>query len=96
MSNSIKQGHWFYLLAALLLFMQTFALWHDVTHPFHLASTQCDQMAAVENNSTKPPTSILLPSFIAQFTELSPINYCINIERRLDDSHSIRAPPIFS
>lgn len=96
MSNSIKQGHWLYLLAALLLFMQTFALWHDATHPFHLASTQCDQMAAVSHNSTKLTTPVLLPSFYAQFTEILPVNRFRAIERQFYGNHSIRAPPVFS
>lgn len=96
MSNSIKRGHWFYLLAALVLFMQTFALWHDATHPFHIASAECEQIAAIGHSPTKLSSPALLPFFIVQFTELSPISRSRIIERQLSDSHSIRAPPIFS
>ena len=96
MSNSIKRSHWLYLLAALLLFMQTFALWHDATHPFHLANVQCEQIAAVGHTPAKLSSPVLLPSFIVQRTEILPISYFNVIERQSSDSHSIRAPPVFS
>ena len=96
MTDNIKRGHKFYLIAALLLLMQTFSVWHDSTHPFHIASVQCEQMAAVEHNSTKPSVPLLLPSFIVRYTERLPIISPRIIGRQLSDNHSIRAPPVFS
>ncbi|NQY27062.1 MAG: hypothetical protein HRT92_07775 [Piscirickettsiaceae bacterium] len=96
MKNILKQRHWLYLLAALLLFMQTFAIWHDVSHPYHVASEQCDRLASISHTPTLDTiTSIPLP-FISHSCAVEARFSVAFVSIKLRNNHSIRAPPLFS
>lgn len=41
--------HSLYLLAAMLLLLQSFSIWHDVEHPFHQAELQCERLDAIHH-----------------------------------------------
>jgi len=91
-----QQRHWLYLLTALLLFMQSFALWHDVTHPFHIADTPCQQFEVISHTPSVEPSLSILPIFISQFSAVEPTTSVAYLPKRLRDSHGIRAPPFIS
>ncbi|OUR73619.1 hypothetical protein A9Q78_02800 [Methylophaga sp. 41_12_T18] len=90
------QRHWLALLTAILLLMQSFAIWHDAEHAFHIAEEQCERFEAYGHS----PTLDIVTS-PQQFTT-APISVVVSssntsslpIQQR--DAHSIRAPPIFS
>lgn len=96
MKNILKQRHWLYLLAALLLFMQSFAIWHEVTHPYHVSSEQCQRLASIGHAPTLDIiTSISLP-FTSQSCAVEAIFSVAFVSTQLRNNHSIRAPPSFS
>ena len=45
-----KQTRLLYFITALLLLMQSLALWHDVEHPFHSHDVQCERFEAFAHN----------------------------------------------
>ncbi|AFJ01862.1 hypothetical protein Q7C_691 [Methylophaga frappieri] len=82
-----------YLLATLLLLMQSFALWHDSVHLFHTHETQCERLEAVTHlpaidavtlvQSYPPVERLLLATPVLAFQQIS----------TLQDAQSIRGPP---
>ncbi|NQZ53012.1 MAG: hypothetical protein HRT93_02040 [Piscirickettsiaceae bacterium] len=95
MKNIINQRHWLYLLTALLLFMQSFAVWHDVSHPYHLASEQCERLASISHTpSLDTITSIPLP-FISDSCSVEALFSVAFVSTKLRNNHSIRAPLFF-
>jgi len=92
----IKQRQWLYLLAALLLLMQSFAIWHDASHPFHLASDQCQLFESVSHTPALPLVAPILSQLISQYSITEPFITSTYASKRLRDSHGIRAPPCFS
>jgi hypothetical protein len=94
--NILNQRHWLYLLAALLLFMQSFAVWHDVSHPYHAASEQCERLASISHTPTLDTiTSIPLPYISKSSAVEAPFSVAF-VSTKLRHNHSIRAPPLFS
>jgi len=94
--NILNQRHWLYLLTALLLFMQSFAIWHDVSHPYHTASEQCERLASIGHTpSLDTIASIPLPH-ISQSCAVEAIFSVAFVSTQLRNNHSIRAPPSFS
>lgn len=85
---------WLYLLTALLLFMQSFAIWHDASHPFHIADDQCQRFESISHTPAVSPTLAAIPQFITQFSVDEPIYIITFAEKRLRDPHAIRAPPV--
>jgi len=95
--NSIThQRQWLYLLTALVLLMQSFAIWHDASHPFHLAEDQCQRFESVSHSPSITPALTLIPEFSTQFSVDKPLINITYAEKRLREQHAIRAPPIFS
>ncbi len=96
MKNILNQRHWLYLLTALLLFMQSFAIWHDVSHPYHTANEQCERLASLSHTPTLDTiTSLSLP-YISQSCVVEAIFSVAFISTKLRNNHGIRAPPSFS
>lgn len=96
MNHIIKQRQWLYLLTALVLLMQSFAIWHDASHPFHLASDQCQRFESVSHTPTLALAASILPQLISQYSVTEPVITSTYASKRLRDSHGIRAPPSFS
>ncbi|PCJ31485.1 MAG: hypothetical protein COA90_05860 [Gammaproteobacteria bacterium] len=96
MSAHLKQRQWLYLLAALVLFMQSFAVWHDVSHPFHTASEQCDRLEGVSHTPTLDLALSSPLEFNTHSRVIEPVSSVAYISTKLRDNHNIRAPPHFS
>ncbi|MBL1321084.1 MAG: hypothetical protein COA63_008510 [Methylophaga sp.] len=96
MKNVLNQRHWLYLLTALLLLMQSFAIWHDVSHPFHITSDQCQRFESVSHTPTLDLAISIKPQFTVQFSTTEPTLVFTSISIRQREHHAIRAPPVFS
>lgn len=96
MNNILRQRQWLYLLTALVLLMQSFAIWHDVEHPFHTTSDQCQRFESVSHTPTIELAVAIIPEFTAQFSADEPTVNITYASKRLRDNHAIRAPPTFS
>lgn len=87
--------HGLYVLAAIVLLLQSFAVWHDATHPFHANEVQCERLHAINH---LPGADLLtevdiLHHFISVSIELV---YSIpTLPLRQREQHPIRAPPIY-
>jgi len=90
------QRQWLYLLTALVLLMQSFAIWHDASHPFHLAEDQCQRFESVSHTPSIAPELAVIPEFSTQFSVDEPLINITYAEKRLREQYAIRAPPIFS
>jgi hypothetical protein len=92
----IKQRQWLYLLTALVLLMQSFAIWHNATHPFHLASEQCHQFDSISHTPSLDLIAPLLPQLTTQYCIPEPAISITYATKRVRDNHAIRAPPVLS
>ena len=88
-----RQLRFLLLLAAIVLLLQSFAVWHEVEHPFHHAEVQCERFHAI----TQLPVldclqSITLTSqFQSFFAEV--ITFQLALPTLADAVYLIRAPP---
>ena len=96
MKSITHQRQWLYLLTALVLFMQSLALWHDGSHPFHLTDDQCQRFESVSHTPSIAPALAVPPEFTTHFSVNEPPINITYAEKRLREHHAIRAPPIFS
>lgn len=96
MKSIAHQNQWLYLLTALVLLMQSFALWHDASHPFHVTEAPCQQFESISHTPTLGLAILVAPQFIAQFTTVEPVFTLSYRSKRLREHHAIRAPPVFS
>ena len=90
------QRHWLALLTAILLLMQSFAIWHDAEHAFHTVEEQCERFEAFGHS----PTLDIVSS--PQHFTTAPISVVISssntspLPTQQREAHAIRAPPTFS
>lgn len=96
MNSIIKQRQWLYLLTALVLLMQSFAIWHNAAHPFHLASEQCHQFDSISHTPSLDLVTPLLPQLTTQYSIAEPVITITYASKRLRDNYTIRAPPVIS
>jgi hypothetical protein len=92
----IKQRQWLYLLTALVLLMQSFAIWHDASHAFHIASDQCQRFESISHTPSLDLVASILPQLTAQYSTAEPVITSTYVSKRLRDNHAIRAPPVIS
>lgn len=76
--------------------MQSFAIWHDVEHPFHVANDQCQRFESISHTPTIALAISIIPEFTAQYGAVEPTINIAYVSKRLRDNHAIRAPPLFS
>jgi hypothetical protein len=93
MSIQHRHTQWLYLLVAFVLFMQSFAIWHDTSHPFHLASDECAKFEAVNHTPTADITSSVELITHSEFIELLLIAQDKLSSEPTSSNHPIRAPP---
>lgn len=96
MNSITHQRQWLYLLTALVLLMQSFATWHDASHPFHLAEDQCQRFESVSHTPSIAPALAVIPEFTTHFSVDEPLINITYAKKRLREHHAIRAPPVFS
>ncbi len=87
--------NWLVLLTAILLLMQSFAVWHDAEHAFHAEDEQCESFEAFAKhspiNTLNSIPALHISRFILEITVFQDDQ--VNIEQR--DAYTIRAPPRF-
>jgi len=96
MSQMHQQRYWLALLTALLLLMQSFAIWHDAEHVFHTAEEQCERFEAFGHSPTLDVVSSLSVSFATQTSVAEVVPPLSLLPTRQREAYAIRAPPIFS
>ena len=90
------QRHWLALLTAILLLMQSFAIWHDAEHAFHIAEEQCERFEAYGHSPTLDVISSLSVSFATQTCGVEAVLSSSPLLTKQREAYAIRAPPIFS
>jgi hypothetical protein len=88
--------HWLYALAAMVLLLQSFAVWHDAEHPFHTAEAQCERLNVI----TQLPAADITPELAVYSrsapVEVAEVSYRSVLASRPNPQQAIRAPPVFS
>jgi predicted urease superfamily metal-dependent hydrolase len=93
--HSHLNRHWLYALAAIVLLLQSFAVWHDAEHPFHTAEAQCERLNAINHlpaADITPELAVFVHSTPVEVTELHSRSVLAN---RPNLQQAIRAPPVF-
>ena len=85
-----------YPLIALLLLMQSFAVWHGAEHSFHIEDEQCERFEAFSQAPTLDNIFTISPFYTSTFVILQTNHLDAFISNIKRNAHSIRAPPIFS
>ena len=93
MFSQSKQHQLLYFITALLLLMQSFAIWHDAEHAFHAENEQCERFEAFANSPALdivPHLSVLATAYNAVVNVVQPVTLGQYKQR---DAYAIRAPP---
>lgn len=93
--NRSQQTRLLYLITALLLLMQSLALWHDVEHPFHghEEDVQCERFRAFSNIPALDniaSLSVITSADISELISSFSITFSPHKQR---DIYAIRDPP---
>ena len=96
MNHIIAQRNWLYLLTALILLMQSFSIWHDASHPFHVSDVECERFESISHTPSIDLTRSIHPQFTAYSSLVTPTLPITYIVKHLDNNYIIRGPPIFS
>lgn len=96
MFSQSKQHHLLYFVTALLLLMQSFAIWHDAEHAFHAEDEQCERFEAFANSPAFDliPHTLVITTTQTSITETTQSVALPQYKQR--DAYAIRAPPSFS
>jgi hypothetical protein len=91
--NRLPLNRLLYILVAIMLLMQSFAIWHDAEHPFHTADSQCERFEALGH--TPSTDSIQTIPFVKAIIHRvgTVIIEQDEITTRQYGAYSIRAPP---
>jgi succinate dehydrogenase hydrophobic anchor subunit len=93
MFSQSKQHQLLYFITALLLIMQSLAIWHDAEHPFHVENQQCERFETFANSPTLdivPHLSVITTAYHAVINVAQPVTLGQSKQR---DAYAIRAPP---
>jgi hypothetical protein len=96
MFSQSQQHRLIYLLTALLLLMQSFAIWHDAEHAFHIEDEQCERFEAFGHAPTLDHAVTPPVLFTTPFNVVHTVQADTFLASRQRDAYAIRAPPIFS
>ncbi|WP_043887914.1 hypothetical protein [Methylophaga thiooxydans] len=96
MFNPHYKRHWFYALAAIVLLLQSFAVWHDAEHAFHADDAQCERLNAINHVPVADisPDIIVTPRHIIVASNHA--HYVFALPTNTRSHHAIRGPPSFS
>jgi hypothetical protein len=96
MFSPSKQHQLLYFVTALLLLMQSFAIWHDAGHSFHVENEQCERFEAFSHS---PALDLIPHTLIITTTQISVVETIQSValpQYKQRDAYAIRAPPSFS
>lgn len=88
--------HWFYALAAIVLLLQSFAVWHDAEHAFHTADAQCERLNGINHLPVADITPDIVVAQRSVTVERESAIYVFSLPVSSRSQHAIRAPPTFS
>lgn len=96
MNSTLPTKRILYLLAAILLSMQSFAVWHDAEHEFHANTDQCQRFEAFNHIPTVDIINLTTLFFtqLYQVIKADPPHALFASQQR--EAYAIRAPPHFS
>lgn len=96
MFSKSKQHYLLYFITALLLLMQSFALWHDAEHAFHAENEQCERFEGFSNNPALDhvPLLAIITPIKTRLVDNLPTHTLLQANQR--EAYAIRAPPLFS
>lgn len=96
MFNIQSKRNILYVMTAILLLLQSFAVWHEVAHPFHIDEVQCERLSAINHlPSADLHSNVNIPHhFVAIETDNSIFSFTLPVRQR--EQHTIRAPPVIS
>lgn len=93
MSQLHQQRFWLALLTAILLSMQSLAIWHDAEHAFHEENEQCERYEVFAHTPLLGAVSAaLLFTFTSFPVSVLPPSITLIIAKQRD-ADAIRAPP---
>jgi len=87
------QAHWLALLAAILLLMQSFTLWHDAEHVFHHEDITCERFEAFGHLPSLDVIETVSALKISRFVIETFSDTQDHIFNEQYDAYAIRAPP---
>jgi hypothetical protein len=93
--SDIKR-HWFYALAAIVLLLQSFAVWHDAEHAFHTAEAQCERLNAINHLPVADISPEINVVQLSSHVDSKQTPYVFLLPASPRSQHAIRAPPVFS
>lgn len=96
MSLQHQQRYWLALLTAVLLLMQSFAIWHNAEHAFHVeevAEDQCERFEAFNHTPTLDLVASVYPILTTHTTVVEVIPNAYMLPTRQHEAYAIRAPP---
>ena len=88
--------HLLWLFAAVLLLMQSMAVWHDAEHAFHDHIALCDQLNVVSHT---PSTDSYPQLIVGIWQHHFQLDTAVTAPAHFENSYlsfAIRAPPVFS
>jgi hypothetical protein len=94
--NRHLNRHTIFALAAIVLLLQSFAVWHDAEHPFHTAEVQCERLNAINHLPVADITPALTVSLQTESIVFESPVYAFQLPATNRQQHAIRAPPVFS
>lgn len=99
MSHTHQQRYWLALLTAILLLMQSLAIWHDAEHAFHVteaAEEQCERFEAFGHTPTLDLIASAIPIPATHTTVVDTPPYTSILPTLQYEAYAIRAPPHIS
>ncbi|WP_438970512.1 hypothetical protein [Methylophaga sp.] len=96
MFNSHIKRHWLFALAAVVLLLQSFAVWHDAEHAFHTADAQCERLNGINHLPIVDITPELAVTLQTENSIGETDTYTFLLAFVSRQQHAIRAPPVFS
>ncbi len=86
----------FYALTAILLLMQSFAVWHDAEHEFHANVEQCERLEAFTHVPSLDIINLTTVSLSLKYSVTEDFYIETLLRKKHRDADAIRAPPTFS
>lgn len=88
-----NQAQWLALLTAILLLMQSFAIWHDAEHVFHQVDSQCERYEAFSHTPTLDFIPAATTLNVTRFVLTTSSPSIDHLDSKQHGTYAIRAPP---
>ena len=75
--------------------MQSFSMWHDASHPFHVTDVECERFESISHTPTLDLATIPFVHFRSYSNTAEPTASARFIPAQIHANQAIRAPPFF-